>query len=294
MLSKISDSSTAGITANDLLFLPRRSRSLSLKAKEAAGQADVQGAQWMTKEKKQEEVRRIKELKERRRAAAAAGLKRGQVYEVVAAGATAGGSVNNGAACGRGKNGCGNGGGESGGTESGQIGDDVDSREPVEFKNGERGENVRNGEGRKENGVVGEEIIGEETGIKSSGKTRVNDKELAVHSIDKKAGINNDGETGVRKARTIALSSPDTWQRISPVEFSVLQHVPVQSAFVQRFGPNPTTDGAQIAAAVCADATCGGVDYHNKRFGANNNSARTGGVSGASEGVVAETQPLGK
>lgn len=62
----------------------RRARAPSRKALEASGKMSSEGAQWMTKEKRQEQGRLKKELKEQRRAAAAAGLKTGHVIEACA------------------------------------------------------------------------------------------------------------------------------------------------------------------------------------------------------------------
>lgn len=59
----------------------RRARAPSRKAMEAAGKAEGEGVQWMTKEKREEQARLSEKLKRRRKAAAAAGLKAGQVLE---------------------------------------------------------------------------------------------------------------------------------------------------------------------------------------------------------------------
>lgn len=61
----------------------RRTRAPSLKALEASGKLHNEGAQWLTKEKKEEQVRLKKELKEQRKAAAAGGLKTGEVLEAL-------------------------------------------------------------------------------------------------------------------------------------------------------------------------------------------------------------------
>ncbi|CAM9662959.1 unnamed protein product [Scytosiphon promiscuus] len=62
----------------------RRARVPSRKLLEASGVlAAGDSAQWMTKEKKEEQARITKELKEQRKAAAAAGLKVGQVIETI-------------------------------------------------------------------------------------------------------------------------------------------------------------------------------------------------------------------
>lgn len=62
----------------------RRARAPSRKALEASGKMSSEGAQWMTREKKEEQARAKRELKEQRRAAAAAGLKAGHVIEACA------------------------------------------------------------------------------------------------------------------------------------------------------------------------------------------------------------------
>lgn len=60
----------------------RRARVPSRKILEASGVLEAgDSAQWMTKEKKEEQARITRELKEQRKAAAAAGLKVGQVIE---------------------------------------------------------------------------------------------------------------------------------------------------------------------------------------------------------------------
>ena len=61
----------------------RRARVPSRKALEASGKLKNEGIQWLTKEKREEEVKRMRELKAQRKAAAAAGLKAGQVIEAV-------------------------------------------------------------------------------------------------------------------------------------------------------------------------------------------------------------------
>lgn len=59
----------------------RRARAPSRKAMEAAGKAEGEGAQWMTKEKREEQARLSEKLRRQRKAAAAAGLKAGEVLE---------------------------------------------------------------------------------------------------------------------------------------------------------------------------------------------------------------------
>lgn len=61
----------------------RRARAPSLKALEAAGLAKQEGAQWMNKERKEMEMRKLREYKEQRKAAAAAGLGQGVVLEAL-------------------------------------------------------------------------------------------------------------------------------------------------------------------------------------------------------------------
>lgn len=59
----------------------RRARAPSRKAMEASGKVEDEGVQWMTKEKREEQARLSEKLKRQRRAAAAAGLKAGEVLE---------------------------------------------------------------------------------------------------------------------------------------------------------------------------------------------------------------------
>lgn len=62
----------------------RRARVPSRKLLEASGALEAgESAQWMTKEKKEEDARITRELKEQRKAAAAVGLKVGQVIETI-------------------------------------------------------------------------------------------------------------------------------------------------------------------------------------------------------------------
>ncbi|CAN0208664.1 unnamed protein product [Ectocarpus fasciculatus] len=63
----------------------RRARVPSRKVLEASGKMAVETAQWMTKEKKEEEARINKKFRAQRKAAVAAGLKIGQVIEATAA-----------------------------------------------------------------------------------------------------------------------------------------------------------------------------------------------------------------
>ena len=70
----------------------RRARVPSRKALEATGKLKNEGTQWLTKEKKEEEAKRMRELKAQRKAAAAAGLRAGQVIEAVAVGGMGGGT----------------------------------------------------------------------------------------------------------------------------------------------------------------------------------------------------------
>lgn len=79
----------------------RRARAPSRKALEASGKMKNEGVQWMTKDKKNEQARLHRELREQRKAAAAAGLKAGQVIEAFAAPLTSTG-VNGASACGSG------------------------------------------------------------------------------------------------------------------------------------------------------------------------------------------------
>lgn len=79
----------------------RRARAPSLKFLEAAGLVENEGAQWMTKEIKEAEAKRVKDLREQRKQYKAAGLKSGEVIEAYSAPtASAGGvvSVNSGGA----------------------------------------------------------------------------------------------------------------------------------------------------------------------------------------------------
>eukprot|EP00752_Nemacystus_decipiens_P015664 g13978.t1 len=66
----------------------RRARAPSRRALEAAGRMTDTGAQWMTKEKKEEMARAAMELRERRKSYRAAGLKAGVVLEEFVAGTT--------------------------------------------------------------------------------------------------------------------------------------------------------------------------------------------------------------
>ncbi|CAM9343030.1 unnamed protein product [Ascophyllum nodosum] len=70
----------------------RRARIPSRKALEASGKLKNEDIQWLTKEKKEEDAKRVKELKAQRKAAAAAGLKAGEVIEAVAIGGMGGGT----------------------------------------------------------------------------------------------------------------------------------------------------------------------------------------------------------
>ena len=70
----------------------RRVRVPSRKALEATGKLKNEGIQWLTKEKKEEEAKRMRELKAQRKAAAGAGLRAGQVIEAVAVGGMGGGT----------------------------------------------------------------------------------------------------------------------------------------------------------------------------------------------------------
>lgn len=65
----------------DAAGMCRRARAPSRRAMEASGQAEGEGAQWMTKDKREERARLSEKLKRQRRAAAAAGLKAGEVLE---------------------------------------------------------------------------------------------------------------------------------------------------------------------------------------------------------------------
>ena len=62
----------------------RRARAPSRKFLEASGRMTDKSAQWMTKEMREEQARIKRELKQQKRAAAAAGLKVGQVIETIA------------------------------------------------------------------------------------------------------------------------------------------------------------------------------------------------------------------
>lgn len=81
LLREARESAKAAAAANGS---GRRARAPSRKALEASGKMSSEGAQWMTKEKKEELARAKRELKEQRRAAAAAGLKTGHVIEACA------------------------------------------------------------------------------------------------------------------------------------------------------------------------------------------------------------------
>ena len=59
----------------------RRARAPSRRAMESLGRAEDEGAQWMTREKREEQAILNEKLKGQRRAAAAAGLKAGEVLE---------------------------------------------------------------------------------------------------------------------------------------------------------------------------------------------------------------------
>eukprot|EP00752_Nemacystus_decipiens_P011254 g10002.t1 len=86
----------------------RRARAPSRRALEASGRMKDEGAQWMTREKKAEQARVKKELREQRRQYRAAGLSVGVVVEAYVANGTA-------AATGTGDGAVGGGGGEGGG-----------------------------------------------------------------------------------------------------------------------------------------------------------------------------------
>lgn len=62
----------------------RRARAPSRKCLEASGKMVAESVQWMTKEKREQEARVKMEMKEQRKAAAAAGLKFGHYFEAVA------------------------------------------------------------------------------------------------------------------------------------------------------------------------------------------------------------------
>lgn len=63
----------------------RRARAPSRKALEASGRLRNEGLQWLTREKKAEQTKLKRQLKEERKAAAVAGLKAGHVIETFAA-----------------------------------------------------------------------------------------------------------------------------------------------------------------------------------------------------------------
>ena len=86
----------------------RRPRAPSRRALEASGRMKDEGAQWMTREKKAEQARAQKELREQRRQYRAAGLSVGVVVEAYVASGTA-------AATGAGDGAVGGGGAEGGG-----------------------------------------------------------------------------------------------------------------------------------------------------------------------------------
>lgn len=71
----------------------RRARAPSRKALEASGKLRNDGMQWLTREKKEEQARFKRTLKEQRKAAAAAGLKAGHVIETLAVPIVAGGAA---------------------------------------------------------------------------------------------------------------------------------------------------------------------------------------------------------
>lgn len=70
--------------AGEAGYSGRRPRVPSRKLLEATGKVLDEGAQWMTKEKREEQCRRNRELTEQKKAAAAAGLRVGQVLETSA------------------------------------------------------------------------------------------------------------------------------------------------------------------------------------------------------------------
>lgn len=90
LLQEARDSARAAAQASGC---GRRARAPSLKFLEASGKMVGESAQWMTREKKEEQARLSLKLKEQRKAAAAAGLKPGEVIEATtAAGAGGDGS----------------------------------------------------------------------------------------------------------------------------------------------------------------------------------------------------------
>ncbi|CAM9233732.1 unnamed protein product, partial [Hapterophycus canaliculatus] len=88
----------------------RRPRAPSRRALEASGRLTDEGAQWMTRERKEEEVRVNAELREQRKQYRAAGLRVGVVLEAFVPGALPSGAIGSGDGTG-----VGDGGGEVGG-----------------------------------------------------------------------------------------------------------------------------------------------------------------------------------
>eukprot|EP00903_Cladosiphon_okamuranus_P007080 g6880.t1 len=87
----------------------RRPRAPSRRALEASGRMQDEGLQWMSREKKAEEARAKKELREQRRQYRAAGLSVGVVIEAYVANGTAAAAGTGGGAVGGGGNGAGGG-----------------------------------------------------------------------------------------------------------------------------------------------------------------------------------------
>lgn len=82
LLQEARDSPRAAVEASGC---GRRARAPSRKFLEASGKIVGESAQWMTREKKEEQARLSLKLKEQRKAAAAAGLKPGEVIEAATA-----------------------------------------------------------------------------------------------------------------------------------------------------------------------------------------------------------------
>lgn len=80
----------------------RRARAPSRRFLEAAGMVKIEGAQWMTKEIKEAEAKRVKDLREQRKQYKAAGLRSGEVLEACSVTATNVGDALNGNSGGRG------------------------------------------------------------------------------------------------------------------------------------------------------------------------------------------------
>ncbi|CAB1108336.1 unnamed protein product [Ectocarpus sp. CCAP 1310/34] len=90
LLQEARDSARAAAEASGY---GRRARAPSRKFLEASGKIVGESAQWMTREKKEEQARLSLQLKEQRKAAAAAGLKPGEVIEAATAAGAGGDGI---------------------------------------------------------------------------------------------------------------------------------------------------------------------------------------------------------